>query len=142
LVSAIQGSDGFSTSADLCERESDPALDAGLSRCFPGLVGRLGFSSAVGPMPGAALHLSVLLGTGATIDGVRDLLAAQADARSRWPKLRLRPGFGSADCLGDPGVHLDLDALANVGPLLRLVAYYDPPAVLAGDLLRRRGVGR
>jgi hypothetical protein len=53
--------------------------------------------------------------------------------------LRARPGFGSADCLGNPDVHLDLDAITSVGPLLRLVAYYDPPSVLAGDLLRRLG---
>jgi hypothetical protein len=141
LLSVLEGSDGFSTQVDLSAREPDAALDAGLQRCFPSLVGRVGVCAAVGPHPGAALHLSVLLGAGATVDGVRDLLAAQAEARSRWPRLRMRSGFGSADCLGDPGVHLDLDAITSVGPLLRLVAYYDPPAVLAGDLLRRRGAG-
>lgn len=140
MVGAIQGSDGFASCVDLSEHKPDPTLEAGLHRCFPGMVGRVGFGSAVGPLLGAALHLSVLLGTGGTIDGVRDRLAAQAEAaRSRWPRLRLRPGVGSADCLGDPGVHLDVDAIGSVGPLVRLVAYYDPPAVLAGDLLRRRG---
>ncbi|MFO7565828.1 MAG: hypothetical protein R6X02_24515 [Enhygromyxa sp.] len=137
LLSVLEGADGFASRGDLGERKPDAALDAGLQRCFPSLVGRIGFGAALGPQPGAALHLSVLLGAGATIDGVRDLLAAQAETRSRWPRLRMRPGFGSADCLGDPGVHLDLDALTSAGPLLRLVAYYDPPAVLAGDLLRR-----
>lgn len=141
LLSVLEGSDGFATPVDLSALEPDASLDAGLQRCFPSLVGRVGFCAAVGPHPGAALHLSVLLGAGASIDGVRDLLAAQAEARSRWPRLRMRSGFGSADCLGDPGVHLDLDAITSVGPLLRLVAYYDPPAVLAGDLLRRRGAG-
>jgi hypothetical protein len=51
--------------------------------------------------------------------------------------LRARPGSGSADCLGDPDVHLDTDAFTSAGPLLRMVAYFDPPAILAGDLLRR-----
>jgi hypothetical protein len=137
VLSVLEGSDGFSSRVDLGERKADASLDAGLQRCFPSLVGRVSFCSAVGPQLGAALHLSVLLGAGATLDGIRDLLAAQAEARSRWPRLRLRPGFGSADGLGDPGVQLDLDALGSAGPLLRLVAYYDPPAVLAGDLLRR-----
>jgi hypothetical protein len=140
LMAAIEGSDGFTANIELCERRPDAGLDAGLQRCFPGLVGRVGFSSAVGPLPGAALHLTVLLGAGASVEGVRDLLAAQShDPRSRWPRLRARPGFGSADCLGDPDVHLDTDAITSVGPLLRLVAYYDPPAILAGDLLRRLG---
>jgi hypothetical protein len=137
VLSVLEGSDGFVSRVDLGERKADASLDAGLQRCFPSLVGRVSFCAAVGPQLGAALHLSVLLGAGATVDGIRDLLAAQAEARSRWPKLRLRPGFGSADGLGDPGVQLDLDALGSAGPLLRLAAYYDPPAVLAGDLLRR-----
>jgi hypothetical protein len=138
LLSLIEGDDGFAGNVELCERRPDAGLDAALQRCFPGLVGRVGFSSAVGPLPGAALHLTVLLGAGTTVDGVRDLLAAQAhESRSRWPSLRARSGFGSADCLGDPDVHLDLDAITSAGPLLRLVAYYDPPSVLAGDLLRR-----
>lgn len=138
LLSSIEGSEGFATNVELCERRPDTGLDAGLQRSFPGLVGRVGFCSAIGPQPGAALHLTVLLGAGTSVDGVRDLLAAQAqETRSRWPRLRARAGFGSADCLGDPDVHLDVDALTSAGPLLRLVAYYDPPSVLAGDLLRR-----
>lgn len=138
LLSAIEGSDGFAPPIDVCERRPDPSLDAGLQRCFPSLVGKLGFCSSSGPQPGAVLHLTVLLGAGASVDGVRDLLAAQAqESRSRWPKLRVRAGVGSADCLADPHVHLDVDAITSAGPLLRLVAYYDPPSILAGDLLRR-----
>jgi hypothetical protein len=138
LLAVIEGSDGFASNVELCERRADAGLDASLQRCFPGLVGRVGFSSALGPHPGTALHLTVLLGAGASLDGVRDLLAAQShDPRSRWPKLRAASGFGSADCLGDPDVHLDTDAFTSAGPLLRMVAYYDAPAILAGDLLRR-----
>lgn len=138
LLSVLEGTDGFASSVELCERRSDTALDAGLQRCFPSLVGRLRFSAAIGPQAGAALHLTLQLGAGASVDGVRDLLAAQAqETSSRWPRLRALAGVGSADCLGDPDVHLDVDAIISAGPLLRLVAYYDPPSVLAGDLLRR-----
>ena len=138
LLSLLEGSDGFSTTVELGERRPDAGLDAAMQRCFPGLVGRVAFASSIGPQAGAAVHLTVLLGAGVTVDGVRDLLAAQAqESRSRWPRLRARPGVGSADCLGDPDVHLDVDAITSAGPLLRLVAYYDPPSVLAGDLLRR-----
>jgi hypothetical protein len=132
LLSVLDGGDGFAMSVELSERRPDASLDAGLQRCFPGLVGRVSFSSAIGPHAGAALHLTVLLGAGASVDGVRDLLAAQAqESHSRWPRLRARAGVGSADCLGD------VDAISSAGPLLRLVAYYDPPSILAGDLLRR-----
>ena len=138
LLSVLDGSDGFASSVELCERRPDAGLDAALQRCFPGLVGRVRFCSAIGPQAGAALHLTVQLGAGASVDGVRDLLAAQAqESHSRWPRLRARAGVGSADCLGDSDVHLDVDAISSAGPLLRLVAYYDPPSVLAGDLLRR-----
>ncbi len=138
LLSVIEGRDSWSASVDLCERRPEERLDAALQRWFPGLVGRVGHSTAVGPQLGAALHLSVLLPAGASVEGVRDLLAAQTeDARSRWPKLRSRPGFGSADCLGDPGLAVDLDAITSAGPLIRITAYFDPPTLLAGDLLRR-----
>ncbi len=138
LQTTIFGRDEWTARVDLSERRPQLRIDAALQRWFPGLVGRVGVSAAVGPQLGAALHLSVVLGAGASLESVRDLLAAQADdARSRWPRLRERPGFGSADCLGDPGLTLDPDALTSAGPLVRIVGYFDPPAILAGDLLRR-----
>lgn len=141
LLSVIEGRDSWSASIDLCEQAPDGRLDAGLQRWFPSLVGRVGVSVAVGPQLGAALHASVLLGPGVSVDGVRDLLAAQVDdGRSRWPRLLARPSFGSADCVGQPGLHLDLAALACAGPLIRLVGYYDPAALLVDDLVRRFGV--
>jgi hypothetical protein len=140
LVSVITGRDPWTASVDLSERRPSKAFEAGLARWFPGMVGKLGYSEAVGPQLGAAIHMSVLLGAGATLDGVRDLLAAQAEhAGSRWPRLRARGfewGFGSGDSLGDPGLALDLDALTCAGPLIRITGYFDPPALLAGDLLR------
>jgi hypothetical protein len=153
LVSVIAGRDPWSASVGLSERRPSKAFEAGLARSFPGMVGKLGYSEAVGPQLGSAIHMSVLLGAGATLDGVRDLLAAQAEhAGSRWPRLRTRgfgpgfdratsspgfgPGFGSADTLGDPALALDLDALTSAGPLIRITGYFDPPALLAGDLLR------
>lgn len=137
LVSVTAGRDPWSASVDLSERRPSKAFEAGLARWFPSMVGKLGYSEAVGPQLGSAIHLSVLLGAGATLDGVRDLLAAQAEhAGSRWPRLCARPGVGSADTLGDPGLALDLDALTSAGPLIRITGYFDPPALLAGDLVR------
>lgn len=149
VLSVIEGRDAWHASVDLSEAPSafgspDASLDAGLRRSFPALVGRVAWSSAIGPQLGAALHLNVLLGTGASIEGLHDQiaqLAQQAPARSRWPRLRAPRSCGSADTLGDPRVLVDLDAIVSAGPLVRIATYYDPPAILAGDLLRRLALG-
>jgi hypothetical protein len=140
VLSTIEGRDAWHASVDLSERRSDASFEAALRRCFPALVGRVAFSSAIGPQLGAAMHLSVVLGAGESVDGLRDQLAHVehgSGAGSPWPRLRARRGVGSADSFGQPSVLLDLDAIVGVGPLIRIAAYYDPPAILAGDLLRR-----
>lgn len=148
VLSCIEGRDDWQASVDLSEREASfkASFEAALRRSFPALVGRVAFGSALGPQLGAALHLNVVLGPGASVDGLHDQLSqlgqvggARAGA-SAWPRLQARRGVSSADSLGAPGqLLLDLDAMVGVGPLIRLVAYYDPPAMLAADLLRRLG---
>lgn len=138
VLSTIEGRDAWHASVDLSERRSDASFEAALRRSFPALVGRVAFCSAIGPQLGAAMHLSVVLGAGASVDGLRDQLAhVDHGSGSPWPRLRARRRVGSADSFGEPSVVLDLDAIVGVGPLIRIAAYYDPPAILAGDLLRR-----
>jgi hypothetical protein len=144
VLGLIEGHDGWHASVDLCERPSsgsDSKLDAGLARCLPALVGRVAFACARGPQLGAALHLSAQLSPSASVEALRDRLAhARGEslaAEGRWPELCARSGWSSADSLGEARVLVDLDALVSAGPLVRIVAYYDPAAILAGDLLRR-----
>lgn len=109
----------------------DEALASALGRRLPATLGKIAFTSTEGPQLGDSLELSVLLGRGGDLASVRDSIAnAQA------PRILDSPGARSDDALGRELLLLDTAALDGVGPLVRVVAHFDPAAWLA-EALRR-----
>lgn len=116
---------------------ADDALTTALERRLPNLAGRLTTARAGSPQLGSSVHISAILDSRGTLDGVRDSLAQLAAATDPSAPFEVAPGVRSDEALGCGRVLIDSDALRGVGPLVHVLAHYEPTHLLAAHVWRR-----
>lgn len=138
LLSTVAGRRGLEAPLGRVDLGRDEALIAGLTRTVPGLVGRVQAVCGRGPQLGDSLELSVLLASGASLASARDLLARLPDTPPQPGRAAVELGrsASSDDALGRGCLLLDGAAIEAAGPLLRVLAHYDPAGLLAAELWR------
>jgi len=123
---------------------SDPALCSVLTRKLTALAGRLqvtrhidGVGSDRGATGGDSIRLCALLDSRGSLEGTGDALAQLADTRHDGLRFELAPAAIPHDALGRASVLIDPGATRGVGPLVQLLAHYDPVAVAAAAAWHR-----
>ncbi|NVB38392.1 hypothetical protein G6O69_11170 [Pseudenhygromyxa sp. WMMC2535] len=127
LLGAREGHPNFGSvlaSAEVIE--PGEGLSAAIARRLPGLAGKLSAGATHGPQHGESLMICAMLAPGASLEGVRDLLVDSAR-----PPVEAAPGARSDEALGRAAVLVDTSAIQGVGPLIRVLAHYDPAPLLA-----------
>ncbi|MCA9696081.1 MAG: hypothetical protein KC431_01065 [Myxococcales bacterium] len=111
--------------------EARERLSSALNRRMPGLAGKLVVAVTTSPQLGDSLQIHAQLAPGTGLD-VRDLLTMDRD-----DMLEAAPGARSDEALGCPRVLVDDAAILRVGPMLRMLAHYDPAAITAAAVWRQ-----